>query len=44
MAEIGLKLEMPPADTALVRKLGNQYAALQAEMDQWLSEWENLQR
>ena len=44
MAEIGRKLEIPPADTAFVRKWGNQYAALQVEMDQWLSEWENLQR
>ena len=44
MAEIGRKLEIPPADTALVRKWGNQYAALQVEMDQWLSEWEILLR
>jgi ATP-binding cassette subfamily F protein 3 len=43
MAEIGRKLETPPADTALVRKWGNQYATLQIEMDQWLEEWENLQ-
>ena len=43
MAEIGHKLETPPADTALVRKWGNQYEALQTEMDQWLSEWESLQ-
>ena len=43
MAEIGRKLENPPADTALVRKWGNQYAALQKEMDQWLAEWEQLQ-
>jgi len=42
MAEIGRKLEKPPADTALVRKWGNQYAALQVEMDQWLTEWESL--
>ncbi len=43
MAEIGYKLENPPADTALVRKLGNQYAALQKEMDAHLAEWESLQ-
>ena len=43
MAELGRKLENPPADTALVRKWGNQYAALQAEMDAWLAEWEQLQ-
>ncbi len=43
MAEIGARLETPPADTALVRKWGNQYAALQIEMDGLLSEWEGLQ-
>ena len=44
MAELGFKLESPPADTALVRKLGNQYTALQLEMDHWLQEWEELQK
>jgi ATP-binding cassette subfamily F protein 3 len=43
MAELGRKLETPPKDTALVRKWGNQYATLQAEMDTWLLEWESLQ-
>jgi ATP-binding cassette subfamily F protein 3 len=43
MAEIGRKLENPPKDTALVRKWGNQYTGLQAEMDKWLEEWEKLQ-
>jgi len=43
MAELGRKLENPPKDTALVRKWGNQYAALQAEMDVWLAEWEQFQ-
>jgi ATP-binding cassette subfamily F protein 3 len=43
MAEIGRKLENPPADTALVRKWGNQYTGLQKEMDEWLAEWEKLQ-
>ena len=43
MAEVGRKLENPPADTALVRKWGNQYAGLQKEMDEWLKEWEGLQ-
>jgi len=43
LAEIGFKLENPPADTVLVRKLGNQYAALQKEMDAHLAEWESLQ-
>jgi ATP-binding cassette, subfamily F, member 3 len=44
LAELGHNLETPPADTTLVRKWGNQYAALQVEMDQWLWEWENLQK
>jgi ATP-binding cassette subfamily F protein 3 len=43
IAELGRKLERPPKDTALVRKWGNQYAALQTEMDSWLAEWEGLQ-
>ena len=43
MAELGRKLEKPPQDTALVRKWGNQYAALQTEMDAWMSEWDGLQ-
>jgi ATP-binding cassette subfamily F protein 3 len=43
MAELGRSLENPPKDTALVRKWGNQYNALQAEMDVWLAEWEQLQ-
>jgi ATP-binding cassette, subfamily F, member 3 len=43
IAELGRKLERPPKDTALVRKWGNQYAALQLEMDSWLAEWEGLQ-
>ncbi len=43
LAELGRKLENPPKDTALVRKWGNQYAALQTEMDAWLAEWEGLQ-
>ncbi len=43
MAELGRKLENPPKDTALVRKWGNQYAALQDEMDAWLAEWEELE-
>jgi ATP-binding cassette subfamily F protein 3 len=43
LGEIGRKLENPPADTALVRKWGNQYTALQKEMDEYLAEWEQLQ-
>ncbi|HBG74197.1 MAG: hypothetical protein A2X25_03865 [Chloroflexi bacterium GWB2_49_20] len=43
LAEIGLKLENPPADTILVRKWGNQYTDLQNKMDEKLREWESLQ-
>ncbi len=43
MAELGRKLENPPKDTVLVRKWGSQYTALQAGMDVWLAEWEQLQ-
>jgi ATP-binding cassette subfamily F protein 3 len=43
LSELGRKLETPPADTALVRKWGNQYTALQAEMDVYLAEWEQLE-
>ena len=43
IADLGRKLEHPPKDTALVRKWGNQYTALQTEMDSWLAEWEGLQ-
>jgi ATP-binding cassette subfamily F protein 3 len=43
LSELGRKLEDPPNDTALVRKWGNHYAALQVEMDMWLAEWEALQ-
>jgi chromosome segregation ATPase len=43
IAELGRKLENPPKDTALVRKWGNQYNALQTEMDARLAEWEELQ-
>jgi ATP-binding cassette subfamily F protein 3 len=44
LADLGHRLEQPPADSALVRKLGNQYAGLQQEMDGLLTEWEKLQR
>jgi len=43
LAEIGHRLENPPTDTDLVRKWGNQYTALQKEMDRQLQEWESLQ-
>ena len=43
LAEIGQKLENPPADTVLVRKWGNQYTDIQKKMDEKLRAWENLQ-
>lgn len=43
LAEIGLKLENPPADTALVRKWGNLYSEIQKKMDEKIKEWEILQ-
>jgi ATP-binding cassette subfamily F protein 3 len=43
MAELGRKLEAPPADTALVRKWGNRYTEMQREMDLLLWEWEGVQ-
>jgi ATP-binding cassette, subfamily F, member 3 len=44
IAELGRKLEHPPQDTALVRKWGNQYTKFQVEMDNFLAEWESLQK
>jgi ATP-binding cassette subfamily F protein 3 len=43
LADLGRKLENPPADTALVRKWGNLYTEKQREMDLLLWEWEGLQ-
>jgi ATP-binding cassette subfamily F protein 3 len=43
LADLSSKLENPPADTALVRKWGNQYTEKQKEMDLLLWEWEGLQ-
>jgi predicted nucleic acid-binding Zn-ribbon protein len=43
LAELGSQLEHPPAGTEQVTKLGNEYAALQREMDEKLGEWERIQ-
>jgi ATP-binding cassette subfamily F protein 3 len=43
LADLGLKLENPPADTALVRKWGSKYAEVQKMMDERLKEWDSLQ-
>jgi ATP-binding cassette subfamily F protein 3 len=43
LAEIGYKLENPPADPGKVAQLGNEYERIQREMDAKLKEWEVLQ-
>ncbi len=43
LAELGARLENPPADAGEVAKLGMEYEAVQKEMDEKLSEWERLQ-
>jgi ATP-binding cassette subfamily F protein 3 len=43
LAELGRRLENPPADPAEVAELGEQYASVQREMDEKLREWEELQ-
>ncbi len=43
LAEIGRKLENPPADPVEVQKLGQEYNNIQQEMDEKLNDWELLQ-
>jgi ATP-binding cassette subfamily F protein 3 len=43
LAQLGFRLESPPADPAKVAQLGRDYARVQKEMDLLLSEWEGLQ-
>ncbi|NOY99734.1 MAG: ABC-F family ATP-binding cassette domain-containing protein [Chloroflexi bacterium] len=43
LAELARQLENPPADPDEVRRLGEEYAAVQAEMDERLGEWEALE-
>ena len=42
LGELGALLENPPADPLEVRRLGQEYARVQTEMDQKLGEWEVL--
>jgi ATP-binding cassette subfamily F protein 3 len=42
LSDLGALLENPPADPAVVRRLGQDYARLQNEMDEMLGEWERL--
>jgi ATP-binding cassette subfamily F protein 3 len=44
LAEIGFRLENPPADPAKVAQMGREYARVQGEMDVLLQEWEGLQQ
>ena len=42
MAELSHKLENPPADPAKVQRLGQEYVRVQAELEQFMGEWEEL--
>ena len=42
LAALSRKLENPPADSAKVQKLGNEYVKVQAELDKLMKEWEDL--
>jgi len=43
LAQLGLRLETPPPDSAGVAQLGRDYARVQYEMDLLIAEWEGLQ-
>jgi ATP-binding cassette subfamily F protein 3 len=43
LAELGSQLENPPVDPGKVTKLGKEYARIQKEMDEKMSEWERVQ-
>jgi ATP-binding cassette subfamily F protein 3 len=43
LADLGLQLENPPADQAIVARLGQEYASVQKKMDEKLGEWESMQ-
>jgi ATP-binding cassette subfamily F protein 3 len=42
LAELGARLASPPSNPEVVRRLGEEYAALQREMDEKLDIWESL--
>jgi ATP-binding cassette subfamily F protein 3 len=44
LASLSSALENPPADAVEVTRLGKEYARVQEEMDEQLSEWERLTR
>ncbi len=43
LADLGLQLENPPADQAIVARLGQEYESVQKKMDEKLGEWESMQ-
>jgi ATP-binding cassette subfamily F protein 3 len=43
LADLGRKLENPPADPGKVARLGREYERVQKQMDEKLAEWEGLQ-
>ncbi len=43
LSELSTQLENPPADTAIVTRLGQEYASVQKKMDEKLGEWESMQ-
>ncbi len=42
LAALGRKLENPPADSAKVQKLGNEYVKIQGKLDELMKIWESL--
>ena len=42
LSDLGTLLEDPPADPLEVRRLGQEYAKVQTEMDEMLGQWERL--
>lgn len=43
LAELGIRLEQPPAHFAETEDLGRQYAGIQQRLDDMLAQWERLQ-
>jgi ATP-binding cassette subfamily F protein 3 len=43
LADLGIQLENPSADKAVVTRLGQEYASVQKMMDEKLGEWERMQ-
>jgi uncharacterized protein involved in exopolysaccharide biosynthesis len=43
LADLGRRLEQPPARFAETEELGRKYAAIQQRLDDMLTQWETLQ-